>query len=209
MIKAIIFDLGDVLLNLEMSRAKFAFQAIDFWGLDEELVQSNKDFEIGAISEETFLKNYQKRVPDASLEQIKKAYNTIIGDFPRKRLAFLKKLGKRVPLFLLSNTDSIHIEHLKSKVSKRFYADFENCFQKIYFSFEVGLRKPDEAIFRKVIIDQNLVPHETLFVDDRIDNIEAAQVLGLQTWHIDLTVQDVVELEKIFEIKDNLNQKNE
>jgi len=70
-----------------------------------------------------------------------------------------------------------------------------SCFEKVYFSFEVGMRKPDEAIFRFVLEENNLNPSTTLFVDDNLENIESAKKVGLQTWHLQVGKEDVIELE--------------
>lgn len=194
MIKAIIFDLGDVFIDLEIQKSKNAFRQMGITAFDSDLQESNALFEIGIINEKAFLENFQKKIPTASLNDIKSAWNLIIGNFPEKRLEFLCNLSKKYPLYLLSNTDQIHIAFFKQKVGSIFYNKFENCFQKIYFSFEMGLRKPDLSIFKKVINDQNLLASEALFIDDRIENIESAKKIGIQTWHLIVDEQDVTEL---------------
>lgn len=194
MTTAIIFDLGDVFINLDLQKSQNAFRQMGLQELDAVLKQSNADFEIGAISKNDFLNNFQKKIPTVPLDQIKIAWNFVIGDFPTYRLDFLKVLSTKYPLYLLSNTDQIHIQYFKEKVGIKFFEDFENCFQKIYFSFEIGLRKPDSAVFELVLSEQNLKAAETLFVDDKLENIEAAKKLGLQTWHLTVGHSDVVNL---------------
>ena len=103
-------------------------------------------------------------------------------------------LSQKYRLFLLSNTDSIHIERFQHKAGITFYRDFYKCFEKVYFSYELGMRKPDAAIFEFVIKEHNLSPKNTLFVDDNFENIESAQKLGLQTWHLQKGEEDVVDL---------------
>ena len=194
MTTAIIFDLGDVFINLNLQKSQNAFRQMGLREFDDDLKQANADFEIGAISENDFLNNVQKKIPTVPLDQIKMAWNFVIGEFPIYRLDFLKVLSTKYPIYLLSNTDQIHIQYFKEKVGKKFFEDFENCFQKIYFSFEIGLRKPNAAVFELVLREQNLKAAETLFVDDKQENIEAAKKLGLQTWHLKVGQQDVVNL---------------
>ena len=197
MISTIIFDLGDVFIDLEIEATRNAFRKLGLTNEDHPVfVQANNDFEIGAIDETSFLASFQIDNQAISKSDLKNAWNTIIGDFPQRRLDFLKNVATKYKLFLLSNTDAIHIEYFKNKVGATFYNEFELCFEKLYFSFEMGLRKPDKAIFQKIIDEQNLIPAETLFVDDKIENILAAQKSGLQTYQVNNNVVDVCDLEK-------------
>ncbi|MGK4567291.1 HAD-IA family hydrolase [Flavobacterium sp. 3HN19-14] len=81
-------------------------------------------------------------------------------------------------------------------------SDFYQCFEKAYFSFELGLRKPDEEVFNYIINKHELSPKRTLFVDDRKDNTDAAAKLGLQVWNLQVGEEDVVDLfdKKIIEL---------
>lgn len=197
MTTAIIFDLGDIFINLGVQKSKDAFRQMELGELDDDLIKSNANFEIGAITEDVFLSNIQKKIPNASIDDIKSAWNLVIGDFPQYRLDFLQELSATFPLYLLSNTDAIHIQYFKQKVGKEFYEVFENCFKKIYYSFEMGLRKPDVAIFERVLEEQNLLASQTLFVDDKLENIQAAKKTGLQTWHLIVGQDDVIDLFKL------------
>ncbi len=194
MIKAIIFDLGDVFINLEIKKSQDAFKKLGLQNFTNELQQVNKQYEIGVISETEFLSAFAIKIPNATFDEIKNAWNLIIGDFPQNRLDFLKSLSKNYRLFLLSNTDATHIEHFKQKVGADFYNEFKKCFEKIYYSFEVGMRKPNVEIFTYVLLEQNLIANQTLFVDDKLENIESAKVLGIQTWHLQVGMQDITDL---------------
>ena len=134
------------------------------------------------------------------LETIKEVWNSILKDFPLYRLEFLENLKEKYHLFLLSNTDSIHIQRFKENVGKQFYDRFFNSFKKMYYSYEMKMRKPDVEIYEFVLKEQNLNPSETLFIDDRQDNIESAAALGIQVWHLQVGKEDVVELEKRFNL---------
>jgi glucose-1-phosphatase len=102
MINAIIFDLGDIFINLEIERSRKAFQNLGLNVFDENLQNLNNDYETGKISENDFLHGIQSKIPNASLEEIKLAWNQIIGDFPLYRLEFLQNLKGKYRLFLLT-----------------------------------------------------------------------------------------------------------
>lgn len=200
MINTIIFDFGDIFINLEKDAPIIEFKKLGLTEWSTDLQELNRNFETGKISELQFIEGFQKYIPDASIEEIRHAWNSIIPDstIPLYRLEFLQKLSTKYRLFLLSNTDAMHIEKFQHKAGMSFYRDFYQCFEKIYFSFEMGLRKPDAEIFNYVIKKHNLVPKRTLFVDDKKENTDAAKAIGLQVWNLQVGQEDVVNLfEKI------------
>jgi HAD superfamily hydrolase (TIGR01509 family) len=75
-----------------------------------------------------------------------------------------------------------------------FYRDFYQCFEKIYFSYELGMRKPDVENFNYLIKKHDLSPKRTLFIDDSKENTDAAASVGLQVWNLQLGKEDVVDL---------------
>lgn len=194
MIEAIIFDFGDIFINLNKDAMKNAFHTLELEEWNEDMKILNKNFEVGKISEKEFLSGMQKHVPNASLETIKQNWNTILMDFPLYRLEFLQILSERYKLFLLSNTDSIHIQHFEETVGESFYSNFYQCFEKVYFSFELGMRKPNEDIYNYVLQKHNLSPKRTLFIDDKKENTDSASKLGIQVWNLQVGQEDVVDL---------------
>ena len=94
----------------------------------------------------------------------------------------------------LDVTDAIHIDTFEQKTGSSFYGAFYQCFEKVYFSFEVGMRKPDAEIYLHVLQQNDLSPKRTLFVDDKKENTDAAQALGLQVWNLQVGKEDVVDL---------------
>lgn len=194
MIEAIIFDFGDIFINLDKDAMKNAFHTLKLEEWNEDMRILNKAFEVGEISETEFLSGMQKHVPEASLEIIRKNWNTILMDFPLYRLEFLQQLSQKYRLFLLSNTDAIHIRHFQETVGESFYSTFYQCFEKVYFSFELGMRKPDEEIYKLVLEQNNLSPKRTLFVDDKKENTDSASKLGIQVWNLQVGQEDVVHL---------------
>ena len=194
MIDTIIFDFGDIFINLDKEATPLALKKLGLKEWNSNLDALNLDFEKGKISETQFILGFQNYIPNASIHQIREAWNAILLDFPLYRLEFLQMLSQKYRLFLLSNTDSIHIERFQHRAGISFYRDFYQCFEKVYFSFELGMRKPDSAIFEFVIKEHNLLPKNTLFVDDNLQNIESAEKLGLQVWHLQKGEEDVIDL---------------
>lgn len=194
MIETIIFDFGDIFINLDHQATQLELQKLGLKEWNEELQQLNLKYETGKIDELTFLQGIQKHIPNADLLDIRAAWNAILLDFPLKRLEFLQMLSSKYKLFLLSNTDATHIEKFEHKVGMSFAREFYSCFEKVYFSFEFGFRKPDENAFKFVINNHNLILKKTLFVDDKLDNIEAAKKLELNTWHLQVGKEEVTDL---------------
>ncbi|MBV2195105.1 HAD family hydrolase [Flavobacterium sp. UBA6195] len=194
MIEAIIFDFGDVFINLNKQAIDTEFRKLGLTAWHDDLDALNKKYETGMISEIEFLEGFQKHLPNASVEEIKEAWNSILGDFPLYRLEFLQMIASKYKLFLLSNTDHTHIEKFELQEGETFARDFYSCFEKVYFSYEIGIRKPDENAFKYVINNHNLNPKKTFFIDDKKENTEVAAKLGLQVWNIQPGIEDVTQL---------------
>ena len=194
MVNTIIFDFGDIFINLDKEAPVLAFNKLGLYDWNDDLRTINSQFEKGQISESNFIEGFQKYLPNASIEQVRAAWNTILLDFPLYRLEFLQLLTSKYRLFLLSNTDSIHIDTFQHKVGESFYRDFYQCFEKVYFYFELGMRKPDAEIFNYVIQKNDLSPKRTLFIDDKKENTDAAAALGINVWNLQVGKEDVVQL---------------
>jgi FMN phosphatase YigB (HAD superfamily) len=194
MINTIIFDFGDVFINLDKQATVNSLRNLGLSGWHEDLDQLNIQFETGQISREAFIDGLQKFIPNASDDEILQAWSAILLDFPLYRLEFLQMLSTKYRLFLLSNTDAIHIETFEQKNGATFYSDFYNCFEKVYFSFEIGMRKPNSEIYKYVLNEHDLQAKRTLFIDDKKENTDAALLLGLQVWNLQVGKEDVVDL---------------
>ncbi|MDI5898521.1 HAD family hydrolase [Flavobacterium yafengii] len=194
MINTIIFDFGDIFINLDKEAPIVEFTKLGLKEWTEDLNELNISFEKGKISEIQFIEGFQKHMPNATIEQIRKAWNTILLDFPLYRLEFLQMLSQKYRLFLLSNTDAIHIDKFQHKAGITFYREFYECFERVYFSFELGMRKPDAEIFNYLVKKHELTPKRTLFIDDKKENTDAALALGFQVWNLQVGKEDVVHL---------------
>ena len=194
MINTIIFDFGDIFVNLEKETSINEFKKLGLDGPNEELLAMNDLFERGKITELQFIEGFQKYIPEADILDIRKAWNSVIGEFPLYRLEFLQMLSTKYRLFLLTNTDAIHISRFEHMAGMSFFSDFYQCFEKVYYSFEMGMRKPEPEIFNYILKKHDLSPKRTLFVDDKKENTDAAAALGIQVWNLNVGQEDVVDL---------------
>jgi putative hydrolase of the HAD superfamily len=194
MIDTIIFDFGDIFINLDKRATIEGLERLGLSSWNQDLDRLNISFEKGQISRDDFLLGIQKQIPNATIDEILMAWNAVLLDFPLYRLEFLQLLSKKFRLFLLSNTDAIHIDHFEQREGASFYGDFYQCFEKVYFSYEMGMRKPDAEIYTTLINRHELSPKRTLFVDDKKDNTDAAKALGLHVWNLQVGKEDVIEL---------------
>ncbi len=194
MIDTIIFDFGDIFINLDKQATIDGLERLGLSSWNEDLDRLNISFEKGQISRDAFLLGIQKQIPNATIDEILMAWNAVLLDFPLYRLEFLQLLSKKFRLFLLSNTDAIHIDHFEQREGASFYGDFYQCFEKVYFSYEMGMRKPDAEIYTTLINRHELSPKRTLFVDDKKDNTDAAKALGLHVWNLQVGKEDVIAL---------------
>ncbi len=187
-IKAIIFDLGGVLLNIDFKKVSDSFKVLGVDTFDEMYSQSEvnmlfENLEVGKISEDEFCNAINNHSGKSILSNdITTAWNSILLDFRMESLAHLKTLKNKYKLFLLSNTNSIHLEAFNKIFDKSIgQATFNSFFDKTYYSHEIGLRKPDAAAYLYVLNENDLLPQETLFIDDTLKNIKGAEAVGLQT----------------------------
>lgn len=190
-IKNIIFDLGGIFLNINYALTEQAFEALGIPDFTTMFSQhhSNTLFELletGKLSTEDFYEIFRKETgTNLSNEQIKKAWNALLLDFPAERIQWLEKIKNQYNIYLFSNTNQIHYDQFMEDFAIAYPGkDFNNFFIKAYYSQSLGLRKPYVASFQRIIQEQNLLPAETLFIDDTIKNIEGAKQAGLQTIHL-------------------------
>lgn len=187
-IRNIIFDLGGVLLNIDYDRTSNAFKKLGVTGFDDLYSQANANhlfeaLETGEIPEAHFYETIGKYcLPGTTPVQLQQAWNEILMDFRSGSLEFLKKLSKKYNLYLLSNTNIIHLEAfnkiLEEQTGEKSLNDY---FIKSYYSHEIKKRKPYPETYTWVLNDANLKAEETLFIDDSVNNIKGAEEAGLQT----------------------------
>ena len=201
MIKTIIFDFGDVFLNLDKPATLRELEKHNITSFSESLSEVNQRYEKGLLTSQEFIRTLKGEYYHLSDSDITASWNAILVDFPEYRQEFLQNLTaeKKYKLILLSNTNDIHIDWCKENIP--FFEDFRNCFDAFYLSQEIKQRKPDPSIFEFVLEQHQLIPEEVLFIDDTRENTEAASKLGINVWNIDPAREDVVDL---FEVKREL-----
>lgn len=193
-IKNIIFDFGDVFINLDKSATQIHLEKFGISEFDHEAIATNKRYEKGLMSSDAFVAFYTNKFDGLSRAYFIQAWNSILKDLPKQRLQFLKKLQvqNKYKLYLLSNTNELHINWVKKNIDS--YDTFNSYFKGFYLSHEINLRKPDASIFEFVLQKNSLHPDETLFIDDTKAHIESAKSLNLQTWHLNPEIHDVSQL---------------
>lgn len=198
-IKNIIFDLGGVILNIDIRKTELALEQLGVGNFSNHTSQQAattffKEYETGKIDDDSFIRSIRSLTTDTSTEaQIVEAWNALILDFPPERIEILKNLKQKYRLFLLSNTNSIHYRQFQQQLFDQTGDYLESYFEKTYYSHTINLRKPDLASFQYVINENNLDPAETVFVDDTEINITCARELGLAVIHITpgTTIMDI------------------
>ena len=199
MIKNLLFDFGDIFINLDKPATIRAMKRFGLTHVTDEMANTNNAYEKGRITTLEFVSYYQKLFPNATKQQLVDAWNAIILDFPEYRLEFIEALAKtkKYRLFLLSNTNELHIEKVMNTMSMTRYNRFKNCFEAFYLSHEIHLRKPDKNCFEWVLNKNNLIAEETLFIDDTLENIQTAMALHIKAWHLHPEIDDIVNLNNL------------
>jgi putative hydrolase of the HAD superfamily len=197
-INTLIFDFGDVFINLDKEGAmQNALNLFNLDAFEEDMIYTNIQYEIGRISTKAFINFYSNKFPNLNEQQIINAWNFIIKDFPIHRLEFIQQLkeSKTYKLILLSNTNALHIDSIKETTP--FLNDFKNCFDSFYLSHEIHLRKPNANIFNHVLKEHDLNAENCLFIDDTKENTDMAKSLGFNVWNINEKTEDITQIFKI------------
>ncbi|MEZ0609877.1 HAD family hydrolase [Fibrella sp. WM1] len=201
----IIFDLGDVIIPIDLRAPlrNFATLANQSEEAMEALWKKHgiwQQYETGLVDDEAFRAAVRNLVQhdttgnhDASDkwadELIDTAWNTVLLDLPVERIERIQALqgqhhGRPPRLFLLSNTNAIHIREVNRRLVSLGKPTLEELFERVFYSHEVKLLKPDPAIYQHVLTEANLVAEETVFLDDNRANIDAAASLGIRAVHV-------------------------
>lgn len=191
-IKNIIFDFGAIIFDIKHSLTIDAFKKLgipDVEGIFGHLKQSNlfDDFETGKISTAEFRDGLRKLAgKELSDAQIDDAWNALLIGIPAGKLELLTQLKNRYSTFLLSNTNELHYNWIFNYLKKDLNTGpmMANYFIKEYYSHLVKLRKPNVDIFEFVLNNHQLIPEETLFIDDTPQHVATAAKLGMQTIHL-------------------------
>ena len=188
-IKNIVFDLGGVLLDLDFKAAINGLQKAGFANVKEQLQTFDREgifqkFELGEITAEEFRTAIRKNsILTLTDEEVDALWNAMLLEVPREKLELILDLRGKYMVYLLSNTNTIHWDYAcKNAFNYRGFR-VKDYFEETFLSYEMHLAKPDKAIFEKMLQDANLLPEETLFIDDSEANCQAAASLGIQVHH--------------------------
>jgi len=188
----IIFDLGGVIIDIDVDRAIKAFSDYSSVSAPELFARATESklfhqFEAGILGESEFRGKFRELLQtDLDDSTMDSCWLQLLLDMPIERLDALVELGKRYKLFILSNTNPIHMRRIHSMLGEALgISNFEPLFERVYYSYQMGLTKPDPRIFQVVLDQNNLDPKATLFVDDNQDNIDSARKLSLQVFKVD------------------------
>ena len=186
-IKAIIFDLGKVIIDLHYDRTVIQLaklSGLEVAELNQFLVSSEvlKTFEIGGMPENDFREQVctllSIKLTDEEFDTI---WNSLLGEISKARLDKLLELKSEFKTFVLSNTNAIHLRSFNRTLYEAHgFEGIDQLVHKAYYSHEVGMRKPNSNIYHFVLDEVGFAPKEVLFIDDRLDNIKGAREIGIR-----------------------------
>ncbi|WP_316797002.1 HAD family phosphatase [Pedobacter agri] len=188
-IKNIIFDYGNVIFDIDFRIAQESFKKLGITNIENFFAHKSHnqlfdDFETGTISPSEFRDGIRKAAnkPVLTDAQIDEAWNSLLIGTIQENHDLLLKVKDKYRTFLLSNNNEIHYDWIINYLETTFKLNnYDDYFEKAYFSQQMKLRKPNTNIFEQVLKDNNLNPAETLFIDDSPQHIEGAKKVGLNT----------------------------
>lgn len=189
-IKNIIFDLGGVIYAIDYLATIRAFKDLGIKNFEQIYAKAGQSdlfdaLETGRISKAEFLREIKGYLNSSiSDDDVINSWNAMLIDFMPDALKCLKALNGDYRIFLLSNTNEIHIKEIKSRVGEVFYSEFCQLFEQVYLSHDLGLRKPHREVFTYILSEKGLNPSETLFIDDSPQHLDGAVQAGLKAYHL-------------------------
>ena len=184
--KNLIFDLGNVLYDIDFTKMYNAFHALGIPNFENHFTLNKSDqiffdLELGLISEQQFCDGFNNLYNlNLSKEQIIAAWNSLLVGYRNESINWVKAYNGEYNTFLYSNTNQIHYDHFMPQFEREIGGNFEKLFKTPYFSHKMGQRKPDPNSFKFILEKEGLVAEETIFIDDNEPNVIAASSVGLQ-----------------------------
>lgn len=187
-IKNLIFDFGGVIYQIDHGKQIQSFHALGLGNFELFYSQALQrplfaEFEKGLVAENDFRLELNKilglHLPFAKLDE---AWNSILVDFMDESVNLLLTLRNRYRLFLLSNTNSIHYQVYTTQFLKMYGFEFNSIFEKTFWSFQIGMRKPDSEVYKFVMDEGRMNPDESVFIDDSVQNTTASTNAGLPAY---------------------------
>jgi glucose-1-phosphatase len=194
-IRNIIFDFGGVICDLDIHRSVEKFAAFGEPKPEAVLPEADRQkkfqdlvdaYEMGLYSTQGFrnrIKEYYLKEP--TNDQVDEAWNILLVGIPEHRIRLLETIRGNYRIFLLSNSNELHYNFYRKNFLEPFgYKEFSDLFERAWFSFRIGMKKPDHNIFDFVLHDKGLIPDETLFIDDTEVHIRSAESVGMNGLHL-------------------------
>ena len=219
MVSDIIFDLGGVLLDLNMEGIGEACKRL---GINPELFfvktensspssdvgrgasvcqgisasQAITAYQVGEMTSDKFLSLVLSHCSEGiTREDIIEAWNACIEVIPRWRLDLIKELRRKgYHTHLLSNTNDLHWEEIKRRFFMEKGYTCQDLFDHVFVSHEVHLAKPDSEIYHHAVREIGRLAEQCLFIDDTLLNVEAANREGLQGAWLDIQQPDALKI---------------
>jgi putative hydrolase of the HAD superfamily len=188
--KNLIFDLGNVLYDIDFEKMYNAFDGLGIPNFENHFTLNKSDqiffdLEKGLITEVQFCEGFNKLYSlNLTKDQIIGAWNALLIGYRKESIEWIKANNGKYAIFLYSNTNQIHYNHFIPQFAQEIGGNFENLFKTPYYSHKMGQRKPDPASFQFILDKEGLVAHETLFIDDNEPNVIAAASIGLQVLYL-------------------------
>ncbi len=181
-IQCIFFDFGNVLIDIDLERTRKAFKEL---GANESLEEAHPlfhSFDQGFITEAEFLSELKCYFPKyVNSRQLKEAWNALLLTIPNSSYPLLRTLTEKYALYMLSNTTPTHINEIRRKTGLHHFKKFNKAFEKVYYSYELGMRKPDSDIFKRVVHESPFKVENCLLIDDLKENLATAASMGMKT----------------------------
>lgn len=186
MVKNLIFDMGNVIIDIDIPRTYHAFAQLAGITSDEATRLFHEkaffhQYEIGKVDDTAFRDLLRREFAAGwSDDAIDTAWCALLLDMPVERLSRIQALRQQYNVFLLSNTNAIHVREICRRADTLGY-DFLSLFRIPFLSYEMGFMKPDEHFYQEALRQGDMIAEESLFIDDNADNIRAASSVGIQT----------------------------
>lgn len=188
-IKNVIFDLGGVIINLDVNKTIKEFNKLSKFPFEQLYTQKEQidlfnQLDKGTVSTNDFFKEIKQKIGfDGPDEKLLNAWNAMLLDVPEHRLDTLVTMKHNYNTYLLSNTCEPHIEAFEKSLEEEYgIKNFNDYFDRVYYSCRIGMRKPDREIFEFVLDQNNIIPEETVFIDDSAQHVKGAGEVGINAF---------------------------
>lgn len=196
--KAILFDLGNVVIHIDFRRVLASWSRASGVSADdlarrfvaEEVYEQH---ERGEVSGEEYHRHLNRMLEmEISFEHFVVGWNEVLGEVVAETAEFLRDADGKIGLYAFTNSNELH----RTVWSER-YKETLSHFQKVYCSSQLGMRKPEPEAFRAILKDMGVEASQVVFLDDLKENIEAARALGLTTIHFQESRAAIAELRRL------------